>query len=70
MDDQRTDVPPPNGDEAHPDDVEGHALALPLVLGLDQAGRNRSGSRPRQAPEEAPPPLTKPFPRLRDPKRT
>jgi len=49
------------------DDVEGHSLAL--VMGIGQAERNRQQSRSTKAPEDALPPLTKPFPRIRDEKR-
>lgn len=50
------------------DDVEGHSLAL--VMGMGQAQRNRQQSRAKKpAEDEALPPLTKPFPRLRDDKK-
>ena len=50
------------------DDVEGHSLAL--VMGIGQAERNRQQSRSKKAPEDALPPLTKPFPRMKDDKRS
>jgi hypothetical protein len=66
MDDQKL----PNDEQpaAEADDVEGHSLAL--VLGMGQADRNRQQNRTKKASEETLPPLTKPFPRMKDDKRS
>jgi hypothetical protein len=53
--------------ESQPDDVEGHSMAL--VVGLGQLERNRRQSERRKSPEDSLPPLSKPFPRLKDEKR-
>jgi hypothetical protein len=41
-----------------------------LVLGMGQADRNRQQNRTKKASEETLPPLTKPFPRMKDDKRS
>lgn len=65
MDKQPEQEPPVPDVEA--DDTEGHSLAL--VMGLSALDRSRAQSRQKKAPEEALPPLTKPFPRMRDDKK-
>jgi hypothetical protein len=52
------------------DDTEGHALGLDRVLGMDALVGDRSPARRTRADEDVPP-LTKPWPRLREdrPKR-
>jgi hypothetical protein len=61
--DQDQQVPEPDA----ADDVEGHSLAL--VMGMSQAERNRQQSRAKKPADDALPPLTKPFPRMRDDKK-
>jgi hypothetical protein len=68
MDDQQLpDDQEPVAAESQLDDVEGHSMAL--VLGLGQVERNRQQSRSRKSPDDSLPPLSKPFPRLKDEKR-
>ena len=69
MDSHELPVDPkaPAEDDAS-DDVEGHSLAY--VMGLGQAERNRQQGRGKKPPEDALPPLTKPFPRMKDEKRS
>lgn len=54
----------PHVPDVEADDTEGHSLAL--VMGIGQAGRNRQQSRAKKPSDDALPPLTKPFPRMRD----
>ena len=69
MDDQQLpDDQEPIATESQPADVEGHSMAL--VVGLSQVERNRRQSQSRKSPEDSLPPLSKPFPRLRDEKRS
>jgi hypothetical protein len=62
-----TTTPPTNDparDAAEPD-VEGHAL--PLVQGVDALSRGRTKEKAPPKAADAPlPPLTKPFPRMKD----
>jgi len=62
MDEPKANDPQQGREDTQPDDVEGHVL--PIVIGVNQAARNRRPARPEQ--EEELRPLTKPFPRLRD----
>ena len=62
------DDPKPLAEDDASDDVEGHSLAY--VMGLGQAERNRQQARGKKPPEDALPPLTKPFPRMKDEKRS
>jgi hypothetical protein len=51
--------------EEAPDDVEGHSLSL--VMGLDAMSRGRDGGdRQRKPADEDLPPISKPFPRMKD----
>ena len=65
--DKLPDEEPNQPDAETADDVEGHSLAL--VMGMGQAQRNRQQSRAPRQSEVALPPLTKPFPRIRDEKK-
>jgi hypothetical protein len=68
MDDQRLpDDQEAVAAEGQPEDVEGHSMAL--VIGLGEVGRSRQQSQGRKPPEDSLPPLSKPFPRLKDEKR-
>ena len=67
MDDQKLSNDEQVPDVDGSDDVEGHSLAL--VMGIGQAERNRQQNPSKKPSDEALPPLTKPFPRMKDPKR-
>jgi len=61
-----TTKPPPDGPapDATEPDVEGHAL--PLVQGVDALSRGRTKQKAAPRADASLPPLTKPFPRMKD----
>ena len=66
---ERDRTTPPEPDTGSPDDTEGHGMGMLLAMNAADAARKGQPKPPAQKSEDELPPLSKPWPRMRDDKQ-